>query len=115
MGKLEESVVACAKEGEYWLLAELVWFARVLMSFGEGIAEGPGRGGGGDNQMAGLVWTRNPMVCGWWEARWEWRRFKESSILPVRPTINLACVQIRGTHIVRYQLVSSIKKARPSF
>lgn len=65
--------------------------------------------------MASLVWARNAMACRRWEAGWEWRRFEEGSILAIRPTVDLACMPIRDTEIVRYQLVSSIKKARPSF
>lgn len=48
-GKMKQSVVACSEEGEYGLLAELVWFVRVLMSLVEGIAECPRGGGSGDD------------------------------------------------------------------
>lgn len=106
--------MAGAKEREYGLLAERVCFARVLELVVECGTERPGSGGCRDDQMTCLVWTRNAMICWRWEARWKRGVFKEGCKFPICPTSESARWRNQGGS-PGYQLVSSIKKARPSF
>jgi len=73
VSEMEKGVVAGAEEREDSLLAKWVWFADVLILGIKSTSKGPRYGGGGENEMAGLMWAGKTVRWWWWVARGERR------------------------------------------